>query len=113
MHRSRTLPYGTPEDYDWYHPLIRFVVVPKSSVTVTGSFEQQIRSLAEIAAKKSGTRLLIDPAKVIMPVHELQVPNVLTRFHDVELLGPEISIRALGQSSVRYELLFLVYGRPA
>lgn len=111
MHRSRTLPYGTPENYDWYHPLIRFVVAPSSSITVAGPFEQQVRSLAEIAANKSGTRLLVDPGKVIMPVHELQVPNVLSKFKDVELLGPEVSIRALGQSSVRYWSLFLVFGR--
>jgi hypothetical protein len=100
MHRSRMLPTSMQE-YDWYHPRIRFVRVPRSSLDIIGSFEHDIHSLVETATELSGGTLSDDPSSVLVPVHELQIPNIASKFDDVEILHPEISVQALAQSSVR------------
>jgi hypothetical protein len=89
-------------DYDWYHPRIRFVRVPRTSLDLLGPFESTMRALAEEAAEKSGRHLPDDPSSVLMPVHELQVPNIASKFHDVEILHPDISLQAFAQSSIRF-----------
>ncbi|KAF8640269.1 hypothetical protein AX16_010164 [Volvariella volvacea WC 439] len=101
MHRARVLPTNASSDYDWYHPRIRFAVVPRTSVDVYGEFEEKIRSLAHGAARRVGMQLPEDDTKIIMPVHELQVENVQAKFGDVEFLHPDISVGALAQSSIR------------
>lgn len=96
------LPTNAPPDYDWYHPRIMFAQVPRSSLDILGPFEDIMRPIAEQAAKLSGRIIPHDDAMAIMPIHELQVANVLSRFIDVEVLHPDISVEALAQSSIRY-----------
>ena len=100
MHRARMLP-SSVVDYDWYHPRIRFVRVPRASLNIRGPFESTMRVLAGKAAEKSGRQLPDDPSFVFMPIHELQIPNIASKFHDVEILHPNISFQALAQSSIR------------
>lgn len=89
-------------DYDWYHPQIRFVSVPRSSLDIQGPFERDMRSLAETAAARSGRSLPDDCASVLIPVHELQIPNIASKFHDVKILDSDISVKSFAQSSIRY-----------
>lgn len=89
-------------DYDWYHPRIRFVQVPRTSLDILGPFESVMRTLAGKAAEKSGRELPDDPSFVFMPVHELQISNIASKFHDAEILHPDISLQALAQSSIRF-----------
>ncbi|KAG6837248.1 hypothetical protein H0H93_012643 [Arthromyces matolae] len=42
MYRARSLPSALMENYDWYHPRIRFVLVPRNSLRVLGQFEDVI-----------------------------------------------------------------------
>ena len=37
-----------------------------------------------------------------MPVHELQIPNIASKFRDAEILHPDISLQALAQPSIRF-----------
>ena len=101
MHRARLLPSGAL-DYDWYHPRIRFVHVPRASLDILGPFESKMRVLAGKAAEKSGRQLPEHPSFVFMPVHELQISNIASKFHDAEILHPDISLQALAQSSIRF-----------
>jgi len=89
-------------DYDWYHPIIRFARVPRTSLDILGPFESTMRVLAGKAAEKSGRQLPDDPSFVFMPVHELQITNIASKFHDVDILHPEISLQALAQCSIRF-----------
>jgi len=89
-------------NYDWYRPRIRFVRVPRTSLDILGPFESKMRALVGEAAEKSGRQLPDDPSFVFMPVHELQISNIASKFHDVEILHPDISLQALAQSSIRF-----------
>lgn len=102
MHRARMLSLETPQDYDWYHPVIRFVHVPRASLDILGPFERELSVLAEQAATRAGKTLPVDEGKVIMPVHELQIPSIVAKFQNVDILDPEINVRALAQSSIRF-----------
>lgn len=99
MHRARMVNNG-PSDFDWYHPLIRFVRVPRSSVHLLGYMEDISLSLAQKAADYVGRCLPPMNASVFLPVHELQVDNILAKFPDVEVLQ-DICIPGLAQSSIR------------
>lgn len=101
MHRARTFECTTLE-YDWYHPRIRFVGVPKSNVRTLGGFENSSRELAELAASRAGQALPSGDSLIFMPVHEMQIDNIKKRFHDAEILPSEVFLPALGQSSIRY-----------
>lgn len=91
-------------DYDWYHPKIRFVRLERSRIDVLGPFEREIHKLVEVAAQKSGKNLPEDAASIIMPVHELQIQNIIAKFPDVDILDDNISVQALAQASIRYAL---------
>jgi hypothetical protein len=92
---------SAPSDYDWYHPRVRFVRVPRSSLNILGEFEVTFRQLAELAASRAGKSLPVDECSVFMPAHELQIDNILKRFEDVEVLPSDIYLPALAQSSIR------------
>lgn len=100
MHRARMFE-SVGSDYDWYHPRIRFVRVPKSSLTILGEFDSTFRDLAHLAASRAGQTLDDDAHFVFMPAHELQLDNIVKRFEDAQVLSPEIYLPALAQSSIR------------
>jgi hypothetical protein len=102
MHRARMVNNGA-SDFDWYHPLIRFVRVPRSSVLLLGYMEEISLSLAQKAADYAGRCLPPTNGSVFLPVHELQVDNILTKFPDVEVLQ-DICVPGLAQSSIRFVL---------
>lgn len=101
MHRARMLSTAPP-DYDWYNPRIRFARVPRSSLDLLGPFESISRQLAETAATRAGCALEDDGKSIFMPFHELQLDNIVAKFHDIEILSPDINVPALAQSSIRY-----------
>ena len=96
MHRARSI-FSIDSDYDWYHPRLRIARVPKKDLKVYGDFEHYIAQITSAI----GLTLPSTPEFVYVPVHELQVTNVISRFSDVEILGEDISIDALAQSSIR------------
>jgi len=100
MHRARLFDSNFLE-YDWYHPSIRFVGVPRADLEVKGDFVRLCRCLAAKAAKNAGRRLQDDPTFVYMPVHELQIENIRSRMGNLRLLDPEISLRAQAHCSIR------------
>ncbi|PFH53187.1 hypothetical protein AMATHDRAFT_138330 [Amanita thiersii Skay4041] len=100
MYRARRLPFDVL-DYDWYHPVIRFVAVPRSTVDILGPFEQMINPLVEKFDRRSDSFLPDSDSFIIMPVHELQVENIKRSIPDVFILHDDINVQALAQASIR------------
>ncbi|KAJ7510429.1 IucC family-domain-containing protein [Mycena galericulata] len=99
MHRAR-MSAEAPLGYNWYRPKIRFVRLPSESIDTRGPFKSIMRDLVTKAALASGTKDPEDvPETTFMPVHEMQLFTVLTKFDNVQVLEPTID--ALGQSSIR------------
>ena len=88
-------------DYDWYHPRIRFVRVAVDNIEMLGNFKEISQDLVDRAAKLAGVILPRDDQFVYIPVHELQIQNVVSKFQTVEVVNPDISLSALAQSSIR------------
>ena len=97
MHRARMLSSASL-DYDWYNPIIRFARVERDAVDILGPFEIYTQKLMK---KVAPGQLYTNDNKVIVPIHEMQVENILSKFPEVEILPPNISIEAHGQSSIR------------
>ncbi|KAJ6577417.1 IucC family-domain-containing protein [Mycena capillaripes] len=103
MHRARMCA-NAPSDYNWYRPKIHFVRLPKDSLDTRGPFDSIMRDLVTKAASTSGTQNPDDvPDTIFMPVHEMQLPTVLAKFKNVQVLEPTIDV--LGQSSIRTVLV--------
>lgn len=100
MHRARMLPIDIVS-YDWTHPKICFVRVPRSSLSILGQFESIIKKLASTVAQNAGLELPSDESTVIMPVHEIQLDTILAKFSDAQALDPRIHVIASAQSSTR------------
>jgi len=100
MHRARMISTCSL-DYDWYHPRIRFVRVPRAKLAVLGQFENIGKDLAKKALERAGRTVPEDDAFIYMPVHELQVENIHSKFNDVEVLDIDVYLPSLAQSSIR------------
>ncbi|KAI0303605.1 IucC family-domain-containing protein [Multifurca ochricompacta] len=105
MHRARhavsPLPQHDPQSRDWNNPRIHFAVVSSSRLDILGPFEREIRAVTGIASRVSGRLLPERDGCIIVPVYDLQVANLRSKFPDVEILDEELSIPALGQTSIR------------
>ncbi|KAF8972125.1 IucC family-domain-containing protein [Flammula alnicola] len=105
MHRARMLPSSSfPENsmvYDWYHPRIRFVRVPRSQLDILGRFEEISKDLTTKAFQQAGETPPGDAGFIYMPVHELQIGNILSKFQNIEILDSKFYLAALAQSSIR------------
>lgn len=106
MHRARMLPKNYPVenamDYDWYHPRIRFVRLPRSSLDIHENFDLLSTQLAKKAFEQAGQTMPIEnPNLVYLPVHELQIENIRSRIPHVDVLTDDIYLDSLAQSSIR------------
>ncbi|KAF5393180.1 hypothetical protein D9757_001345 [Collybiopsis confluens] len=105
MHRARMLPFDK-ETYDWKHPRIRFVQVPRTSLSILGEFESLAKRFASSVAESVGVELPPnDESLAIMPVHEIQLDTILAKFSDARAVDPRISTVASAQSSTRTVLV--------
>ncbi|KAF7375205.1 C2 domain-containing protein [Mycena sanguinolenta] len=103
MHRARMCA-DAPSNYNWYLPQIRFVRVPSESLDIRGPFDSIMRDFVNKASLASGTEIPVDvPGTTFMPVHEMQLPTVVAKFKNVQVLEPSIGV--LGQSSIRTMLV--------
>jgi hypothetical protein len=112
MHRARRpvpplLPHD-PQSRDWNFPRVRFAIVSQARLEILGPFEQEARVLVDFASRVSGRPPPQREGCVIVPVYDLQVENLRTKFPDVEILDNDFSIPALGQASIRCARKFLL-----
>jgi len=108
MHRARMILSNALE-YDWYHPRIRFVRVPRADLVILGGFEAKSKDLVAKAAQNAGLLLPTGASSIYMPVHELQIENIKQKFRDIEVLPAEVSLPALAQSSIRSGYQFIPF----
>ncbi|KAF8581292.1 hypothetical protein K439DRAFT_1414494 [Ramaria rubella] len=106
MHKARRamppLPPLSPGSYDWQHPLLRLALVPRARVRVLGPWEACVRALGESVGIDT---VLVPRTHILLPVHELQLPNVAAKFPDVTILPERYSVPALAQQSLRSVIL--------
>jgi hypothetical protein len=106
MHKARRamLPITPlhPGDYDWQHPPIRFVAVPRASLSIQGAWDDLIAPFCEAAARNAARPIDIAEDHTLIPVHALQIPNIQEKFPDAILLSKEYHVEALAQQSLRY-----------
>ncbi|KAF8531371.1 IucC family-domain-containing protein [Gautieria morchelliformis] len=105
MHKARRamlpIPPVHPGDYDWQHPLIRLVAVPRASLYIQGAWDDLIAPFCEAAARNAARPIAIPEDHTLIPVHALQIPNILEKFPDTILLSKEYHVEALAQQSLR------------
>lgn len=112
MHRARMsispLPPPLPGQYDFYHPRVRFLSIPRSRLSIQGNFEELLGPLFKSAATNAAKPLSASKGQMLFPVHELQIPNILANFPDARILPEEFSVLAPAQASIRYVYRFIV-----
>jgi hypothetical protein len=105
MHKSRVflppIPNYAPGDYDLYNPQIRLAAVPAQDLHITGDFVSLVAPIIDYAAKNAGRKLDVSADRVLIPVHELQVHQILDKLPNVQVLPPEFSLPARAQQSIR------------
>ncbi|KAG2188916.1 hypothetical protein INT44_004058 [Umbelopsis vinacea] len=106
MHKARytvpPMPVISGDEYDLSNPRIRAVAVPRASVNLRGDFEELTEPLVKALFDNSTETSLPDPNEyVLMPIHELQLPNIHHYFSNVVVLPPNISVPAKALTSLR------------
>lgn len=114
MHKTRyflpPIPPIAPGSYDLYNPSIRLVVLPKSSLKVTGPFAELTKAVRETAERNAGRKIeMHEDEEVVVPVHELQVWHVEDKFPEARILDGEFRVAAKAQQSIRCAFLFSVF----
>ncbi|CAM0142647.1 unnamed protein product [Umbelopsis sp. WA50703] len=104
MHKARftipPMPSIEGDDYDLALPNIRIAAVPRSSLILSGDFEKLLQPMMKIISEKTkGVPDLKEYA--LIPVHELQLPNIKHLFSDIIILPEECSIPAQALTSLR------------
>ncbi|KAK9763130.1 hypothetical protein K7432_010482 [Basidiobolus ranarum] len=97
MHKARfavpPLP-PLPSEADLSTPDICFVAVPRQKVMIRGDFEKLIQPALSLMSEED--RQLYDSREcVILPVHEIQLPNVFDKFPFAKLLSIRQPAKAL------------------
>ncbi|KAH9987280.1 IucC family-domain-containing protein [Russula compacta] len=115
MHRMRRflppIPSLTPGSYDLYSPRLRLAALPRKSLHVMGDFESLTWPILDAAARNAGQALEVPENHIIVPVHELQVPQILDKFKEARVYPEEFSVQpVLSKASV---LLFSSVILPA
>ncbi|KAF8896585.1 hypothetical protein BD779DRAFT_1496720 [Infundibulicybe gibba] len=98
MHKTRyflpPLPDFAPGSYDLYHPKLRLVAVPKADLKITYDFEEYMKPILRAVSDTAAEPFMIWEDHVIVPVHELQFP-------EVKVYPAKFSIPLLAQQSIR------------
>lgn len=95
------IPNYGPGDYDLYNPQIRLAAVPTQDLHITGDFASLVAPIVNYATKKAGKKPDVSADRVLIPVHELQVHQILNKIPNVQILPPEFSFSARAQQSIR------------
>lgn len=90
-----------PGSYDLYHPCLRLVALPRQSLKITYDFEKLLEPVLKAVADSAGKPLLIPDGFVVVPVHELQVAHIESKFKEAVMFPSEFQIPLLAQQSIR------------
>ncbi|GJJ10653.1 hypothetical protein Clacol_004880 [Clathrus columnatus] len=105
MHKMRrTLPpinEIAPGEFNWQEPHVRMVVVPRHRLNIQGPWDDYITPFIKKVRNIGENPLAILPTEVLVPVHELQIMNILEKFPEARVLPEEYSFVAFAQQSLR------------
>lgn len=106
MHKTRyflpPIPPISPSSYDLYNPSIRLIILPKSSLKITGPFSDLTKAIREGAEKRAGSAIVLNNDEIVIPVHELQVFHIREKFPEARIIEKEFSVPARAQQSIRF-----------
>lgn len=109
MHRARrTVPPIAPVhpgNFDWEHPTIHLVAVPRASVHILGAWDDFLAPVYEAAAVQAKKPIDIPDGHTIIPLHVLQIENIREKFPEAYILPQEYHVESLAQQSLRCVLL--------
>ncbi|CAJ0907403.1 8715_t:CDS:2, partial [Entrophospora sp. SA101] len=91
------IPPIPPSTYNFDRPMIRFVSVPIDRVSICGPIQEFLNQLYDIMNPKP----VVPTNQILIPVHELQLPNILEKFPYITILDSSYSIQAISQVSLR------------
>ncbi|KAI8140145.1 IucC family-domain-containing protein [Fennellomyces sp. T-0311] len=105
MHKTRSsfpplLPLY-PDQVDFERPKIRLVAIPVNSILIRGDFETLVAPLVDVILSKTGEQRYKYAGHVLMPIHEMQVPNVEERFKNAIVLPPVNHVIGCSLASLR------------
>jgi hypothetical protein len=111
MHKARKsfppMPPLIPGSYDFDHPNLRLVGIPRGNVTVRGDYEELVKDLVDAMLDPNRDPEVIADLRqryahlLFIPIHELQIPNIETRFPDTVILSEKHSAKAEALASLR------------
>ena len=94
------IPNYGPGDYDLYNPQIRLAAVPAQDLHITGDFDSLVAPIVNYATRKAGRKPDVPADRVLIPVHELQVHQIL-KIPNVQVLSSDFALPAQAQQSIR------------
>lgn len=88
--------------YDFLHPRLRYVSLPREQLKILYDFEKLTAPLLTEACEKAGTHVKTPSHHVVIPVHELQVAHIKDKFPDAFIFPEVINTPLLAQQSLRH-----------
>ncbi|KAJ1927135.1 hypothetical protein IWQ60_003186 [Tieghemiomyces parasiticus] len=85
---------------DLSHPTVLFATAPRAELQVRGPFEALLAPLLNRAGLNPADRAAADEEdRIVFPIHERQLPNIVSRFPYVRILP--VTTTAVAQASLR------------
>lgn len=113
MHKTRIflppIPQFSPGQYDLYHPKLRFIQLPRTSLHITYDYEKLVLPLLRATSEQAGEELKVKEGYVVVPVHELQIAHIKDKFDEAELFEENFYLDLLAQQSIRCDFVILYY----
>lgn len=105
MHKMRrTLPPITPispGDFNWKEPNIRMILVPRDKLNIQGPWDNCVSPIFNEICKAGREASDKPPKEILIPIHELQIENIVKKFPEARILPKEYSLTAQAQQSLR------------
>ena len=105
MHKTRRflppIPPYQPGQYQLIHPTLRLIAVPTANLKVTFNFEELLKPLIKAFEQKAGKGVFVPNNYTAIPVHDLQLHHIRSKFPDAHVFPEEFSLPLEAQQSLR------------
>lgn len=95
------MPASKPGDYDLLHPTLRLIAVPTANLKVTNNFEEILMPLIKAFERKAGKIIAAPEGHTMIPVHDLQLHHIRSKFQDAHIFPEVFSLPLQAQQSLR------------
>lgn len=96
------IPPLLPGEFNWQEPSIRMILVLRDKLNIQGPWDNYISPIFNEICKAGRTAPDKSPEEVLIPIHELQIENIVKKFPEARILPEEYSLTAYAQQSLRY-----------